>query len=50
MFLEEKTYFCKKRIEINTTKNPIISVLELIIIDLDKKQEVYELLSLDLDN
>ncbi|OEG18871.1 hypothetical protein RV12_GL001572 [Enterococcus quebecensis] len=50
MFLEEKTYFCKKRIEINTTKNPIISVLELIIIDFDTKQEIYETLYLDLDN
>ncbi|AZP93515.1 hypothetical protein [Enterococcus mundtii] len=43
MYLEKQTYFCKKRIEINTTKDPIINVLELIIVDIDNQMENVEL-------
>ena len=43
MYLEKQTYFCKKRIEINTTKDPIINVLELIIVGIDNQVENVEL-------
>lgn len=35
MFLEEKEYFCKKRIEINPAKEPMTKIIELIIVDLN---------------
>lgn len=36
MFLEEKPYYCKKRIEVNPVKNEI-NVIELIIVDWDEQ-------------
>ena len=36
MFLEEKSYYCKKRIEVNPTKEKMIEIIEVIIVDWDE--------------